>query len=384
MQNRAVFRAYCLLLGFLVILFVGLSMAKAWAIPEPGGIEEADFTEGWRLVLHLPDGGQAEYWLSAEVPPAEEGGLAWRLEEPYIPLRLLAEAAGASLGWFEYYNGTVHTGAAVWLPNQPQGDGIVFLPACSSLFLLPADGAPPIAEGQFAKPLLLDDTLCLPVQLLDIWGWQYQVEAAQVEVWLPENLPQADSADLSMTGEEALDQAWEVLQPALADFWAMELNRQLLATAETNFNPELAGRTHNIFLAAQALHGWQTAPGEEFSFNAAVGERTPERGYELATIFVGGEALPGYGGGVCQVSSTLYMALRQTDLAVLERHSHSRQVDYAPAGADATVAWGALDLRWQNNLTENVFLLCQIEGNRLRVEIWQGIAPRELPDIFKI
>ena len=73
MQNRAVFRAYCLLLGFLVILFLGVSMAKAWAIPEPGAIQPEP-ADGWRLVLHLADGRQQEYWLAAEVPAQAEGG----------------------------------------------------------------------------------------------------------------------------------------------------------------------------------------------------------------------------------------------------------------------------------------------------------------------
>ena len=84
------------------------------------------------------------------------------------------------------------------------------------------------------------------------------------------------------------------------------------------------------------------------------------------------------------MSSTLYMALRQTELQILERHSHSRPVAYAPKGADATVVWNALDLRWRNNLGAPVYLLCQIEGDRLRIEVWQGNAPRELPEIIKI
>lgn len=386
MQNRAVFRAYCLLLGFLVILFLGVSMAKAWAIPEPGAIQPEP-ADGWRLVLHLADGRQQEYWLAAEVPAQAEGLPGWQLNEPYVPLRLLADNAGAHLGWFEYHNGSIHTGAAVcMLPEK----SVVFLPGCSTVFCLrPGAEEQPQTVPEYARPLLLADTLCLPLQLLDTLGFTYelQAETAQVDVWLP-----ADAGNFEYYNEERenlaeyahaqIETLWQDLQPALADFWAEELGNQLLAAAETSFDSALAGRTQNIFLAVQALHGWQAEPGADFSFNAAVGERTPERGFEPAVIFQNGEPVQGYGGGICQVSTTLYMALLQTDLQVLERHPHSLAVTYAPAGADATVAWKALDLRWRNNLDAPVYLLCRIEGNRLRIEIWQGNAPRELPEIF--
>lgn len=386
MQNRAVFRAYCLLLGFLVILFLGLSLAKAWAIPEPAGVDAgaqaAEPLSGWRLRLHLADGRTPEYWLSGEVPADDPaaGGLAWQLSEPYLPLRLLAESAGAHLGWFEYHNGSIHTGAVVWW--QPE-HSVIWLPDCAEVFFVrpSADGVPPQVEParQFARPQLLADTFCLPVQLLEVLGWEYTFADGQVEVYLPDDWP----AEVGEAEAQAqIEAVWQAAQPYLAEFWADELGNRLLAAAETSFDPALAGRTQNIFLAAQSLHGWQAAPGAEFSFNKVVGERTPERGYALATIFMGKQPVQGYGGGVCQVSSTLYMALRQTELNVLERHPHSLPVTYAPAGADATVAWNALDLRWRNDLPEPVFLLCQINGGSLRIEIWQGQPPIELPSIF--
>lgn len=391
MQNRAVFRAYCLLLVFLVILFLGVSMARAWAIPEPGGIEPQP-SDGWRLVIHQSDGRQQEYWLAAETPAAAEEMPGWQLNEPYVPLRLLAEKDGASLGWFEYHNGSIHTGAAVWWKDDK---GVILLPGCSTVFGVSQSVGEPLVQNmpEYARPLLLQDVLCLPLQLLDALGLDYtlQAENARVDIWLSGDVTELaeNETDEQYYNEEKAAQAqiknvWQTIQPHLADFWAEELGNQLLAAAETSFNPALSGRTQNIFLAVEALHGWQAAPGTDFSFNQTVGPRTPERGFELATIFVDGEQQPGYGGGICQVSSTLYMALRQTELQILERHSHSRPVAYAPKGADATVVWNALDLRWRNNLGAPVYLLCQIEGDRLRIEVWQGNAPRELPEIFKI
>lgn len=211
-----------------------------------------------------------------------------------------------------------------------------------------------------------------------------QSEQRLVEVWLPE-LPEWSGGEAAEPGgENGLDMAaaWQLAQPKLAEIWAVEAEAELLAAAETSFNAAQRNRSQNIYLAAEALHGLQLAPGEEFSFNAAVGPRTVERGFLSAIIFVDRQPVQGLGGGICQVSSTLYLALRQTKLSVLERHPHSLAVDYAPAGGDATVAWGSKDLRWQNNLEQPVYLLCRIGGGRLRIEIWQGEAPAELPALF--
>lgn len=376
MQKRSGLRGYVLLLGFMVVLFLGLSAARAWAIPEPEGLDVAqagDEALGWRLVLHTPEGGRQEYWL-AEVF-ADSAGYEWNLGQPYLPLRLLAEAGGTPLGWQEYRVGRVCSGAAIWA--GPQGF-VALLPGRQQLIRISAAGGAEIQQ-EYAAPLLLEDTLCLPLALLEPLGlsWQLQSEQRLVEVWLPDR-----TEDIYNIEEMDMAAAWQLAQPRLAEIWAAEAGAELLAAAETAFNPGQKNRSQNIYLAAEALHGLQLAPGEEFSFNAAVGPRTAERGFLPAIIFVERRPVQGLGGGICQVSSTLYLALRQTDLAVLERHPHSLAVDYAPAGGDATVAWGSKDLRWQNNLAGPVYLLCRIGGGRLRIEIWQGEAPAELPELF--
>lgn len=384
MQKRSGLRGYVLLLGFMIVLFLGLSAARAWAIPEPEGLELGQATEdealGWRLVLHRPDGERQEYWL-AEVF-ADSTGYEWNLGQPYLPLRLLAEAGGMPLGWQEYQVGRVHSGAAIW--TEAQGF-VLLLPGRQQLIKVGVDGQA-IIQQEYAAPLLLEDTLCLPLALLEPLGlsWQLQSEQRLVEVWLPE-LPEWSGGEAAEPGgENGLDMAaaWQLAQPKLAEIWAVEAEAELLAAAETSFNAAQRNRSQNIYLAAEALHGLQLAPGEEFSFNAAVGPRTAERGFLSAIIFVDRQPVQGLGGGICQVSSTLYLALRQTKLSVLERHPHSLAVDYAPAGGDATVAWGSKDLRWQNNLEQSVYLLCRIGGGRLRIEIWQGEAPAELPALF--
>ena len=123
----------------------------------------------------------------------------------------------------------------------------------------------------------------------------------------------------------------------------------LLSNYTTHFNPNQTGRTQNIKLAAKAIDGTLLKPNQEFSFNQTVGPRTVEAGYQVAMIIEGNEFVPGLGGGICQVSSTLYNAVRLAPLSVSERSHHSLEVSYVPPGQDATVAYPTLDFRFIND-----------------------------------
>lgn len=107
-------------------------------------------------------------------------------------------------------------------------------------------------------------------------------------------------------------------------------------------------RAFNIDLACASLQGQPVEPGGTLSFNGAVGPRTPDIGYRKAPTFVGDETVDDYGGGVCQVSTTLYVALLKAGFSVTERYSHSKPVDYVPLGFDATVTYEYLDLKMTN------------------------------------
>lgn len=112
------------------------------------------------------------------------------------------------------------------------------------------------------------------------------------------------------------------------------------------YNPT---RTHNLELACQAIDGTIVKPGETFSFNKVVGERTAEKGYGEAGVYVGGETLQQLGGGVCQVASTIFYCTLKADLEVVERAEHQFTPSYIPWGMDATIYWGSLDYKWRNN-----------------------------------
>lgn len=127
------------------------------------------------------------------------------------------------------------------------------------------------------------------------------------------------------------------------------LFRDTLAQASTNLDEGNVPRTNNVRLASSSINGTILNPGDEFSYNGVVGERTEARGYKPAGAYVNGQVVDEFGGGVCQPSSTLYMAVLRADLEVTERHNHSFTVAYTPLGEDATVDYGNLDFRFKND-----------------------------------
>lgn len=110
-----------------------------------------------------------------------------------------------------------------------------------------------------------------------------------------------------------------------------------------------ANRMSNITLACQACDGVILMPGETFSYNETVGERTAERGYKSAGVYVNGQLTDGIGGGICQVSSALFSACLYADMEIVKRYNHSGRVAYVPLGMDATVSWGGPDYQFKNN-----------------------------------
>jgi vancomycin resistance protein YoaR len=132
-------------------------------------------------------------------------------------------------------------------------------------------------------------------------------------------------------------------------------------------------RVNNIRVASQVLDGMTIEPGEEFSFNEALGKRTKEKGYKTAPIFIKkrGGTSDGYGvgGGICQVSSTLYGAALEANLNVTERHPHSKRVKYVKPGRDATVVYGGADLKFVNTRENPITIKTKLENDQLTIII---------------
>lgn len=141
----------------------------------------------------------------------------------------------------------------------------------------------------------------------------------------------------------------------------------VLASYHTQYTP--GNRGHNITLAAGKLNGTLVKPNDIFSFNDTVGLRTAAAGYKVAGVILDGQLADGIGGGVCQVSSTLYNAILLAGLTPTARTSHALPSAYCPPGLDATVADGQIDLQFRNQLAHSVYLLTNADGHTLTVYI---------------
>lgn len=154
----------------------------------------------------------------------------------------------------------------------------------------------------------------------------------------------------------------------------------VLASYTTTFGLGDSNRVFNVTLAANTLDEAFVRPGEVFSYNQQIGERTASAGYKQAPAYIGDELVPDIGGGICQVSTTLYNAALLADQAIVERSTHIHPVSYAPLGQDATVADGVLDFKFKNSLRYPIYIRTFLSGNRLTVEIYGKRTP-DMPDI---
>lgn len=142
-----------------------------------------------------------------------------------------------------------------------------------------------------------------------------------------------------------------------------------ISTYSTTYNAGLTGRTKNLKLAASKLNGLILKPGETFSYNRVVGKRTIAAGYQNAAIFSGGKVVDDVGGGICQISSTLYGAVLNANLQVIERTNHGMQTSYSKPGIDATVYYGSLDFKFKNNRNVPIKLYASVSGGKVVVSI---------------
>lgn len=145
---------------------------------------------------------------------------------------------------------------------------------------------------------------------------------------------------------------------------------ELIASFSTDMAPRDAQQRHNINRAASKIDGLLVRPGEEFSFNKAVGLRGLEQGYQRAPAIVDGEIRREWGGGVCQVSSTLYNAALLGNLKITERHAHSRKVSSVPPGRDATTAYGVADFKFVNTTGVAIRIRAITSPTRLVVSLY--------------
>ncbi|MEO2075545.1 MAG: VanW family protein [Bacillus sp. (in: firmicutes)] len=151
----------------------------------------------------------------------------------------------------------------------------------------------------------------------------------------------------------------------------------------TTFNPGNKTRTTNIKLAVDSINNTVVFPGETFSFNKVVGKRTVAKGYLRAPVIIRGEYSEDIGGGICQVSSTLFNAVDNAGLKIVQRFSHSRKVPYIPPGRDATVSWYGPDFEFKNLYNQPILIQARTLGHLLVIKLYSSeniqYIPRKVP-----
>ena len=150
----------------------------------------------------------------------------------------------------------------------------------------------------------------------------------------------------------------------------------VLGGYSTNYGSSSSNRGINIAIAANTINGTVLLPGEVLSYNGVVGDTTPNKGYRLGGAYLNGELVQSYGGGICQVSSTLYNAVVYANLEVVLRYNHSSAVGYVPASRDATVSYGGKDFKFKNSRNYPIRIKASANNGVLKVEIC-GIEEEE-------
>lgn len=193
--------------------------------------------------------------------------------------------------------------------------------------------------------------------------------------------PHVDGVDFAISMEEAtklLEESTEqcsialkVLSPNVTtNQIGPEAFPDLLGTYSTTFATSNVNRSTNIRLATQKINGTVIMPGETFSYNQVVGKRTVAAGFKSAAVYAGGEVTTGIGGGICQVSSTLYNSVLLANLEIVERYNHGFNPGYVPAGRDATVSWGGPDFKFKNSRNYPVKIIAKVSGGTISIQIF--------------
>lgn len=173
----------------------------------------------------------------------------------------------------------------------------------------------------------------------------------------------------SQPNHEALLPVSYIEPKVTANYLSENLYRDILATYSTSFTTNSVNnynRSVNIRLGVGKINGHVIGPGETFSFNSVVGPRTANLGYKAAISYVGGKMVDAYGGGICQVSTTLYNVVVLADLQVVQRNNHYFTVGYVPLGMDASVSYGGSDLKFKNSTNWPIKVECWVtKDNKL-------------------
>lgn len=190
----------------------------------------------------------------------------------------------------------------------------------------------------------------------EIYGYDFDLENARL---LLEQAQYGDTVEIPFR---------YLLPEAEGDDLEGLLFRDILCAYQTKHTGD-ENRNTNLRLACAAINGKVLAAGETFDFNTVVGQRTAAKGYKAADAYDGGQTVKTLGGGICQVSSTLYYCTLIADLEIVTRYPHSYVSSYMPMGMDATVSWGGPDFTFKNNTNYPIRIEAKVEGGYVKIQL---------------
>ena len=173
----------------------------------------------------------------------------------------------------------------------------------------------------------------------------------------------------------------EDVNAAITEEKLLPINTRV-STFSTNFASSMSQRANNIILATNSINGSVIMPGGTFSFNKTVGIRTTQRGYEQAPVIIGNKVDSGIGGGICQVSGTLYNAILRSDIMATQRTHHTIPSSYVPKGFDATVDYGNIDYQFVNTLPYPIYIESSAQNRNIAFNIYSNSSLTKKTYVF--
>lgn len=234
------------------------------------------------------------------------------------------------------------------------------------------------------NPLELITTAASPDQI-DLDAIYNEIHKEPVNAYFTQNPYVVHPSENGMDFKISLDEAKNLLQedkdeyiiplkilyPSVTtNMIGTEAFPDLLSEFSTKYSASNKNRTTNLILASNKINGTVLMPGETFSYNKVVGERTIQAGYKEAPIYVSGRVEDGIGGGICQITTTLYNAVVYANLDIVERSNHQFVPSYAGPSRDATVVYGAIDFKFKNNRDYPIKITCSVSGGIANFKIW--------------
>jgi len=197
-------------------------------------------------------------------------------------------------------------------------------------------------------------------------SWQLGKDGIKLDAI--KNAQQIINLYTNIKSDNTIELITEAVQPTTPN--SLEI-KEIVGTGYSNFSGSSSNRRHNIEVGAAAVHGLIIKPGEEFSLIGALGEIDAENGYLPELVIKDNKTIPEYGGGLCQIGTTIFRAALATGLPITARRNHSYRVSYyEPAGTDATIYDPWPDLRFINDYPTNILIQSRIDGNEIFFDFW--------------